>query len=78
MANVKVYSTPTCPYCKRAKSLLDANGIDYETVDVSQDDQAIKEMMDKTGQMSVPVLDIDGELVIGFDKSKISELLGLS
>lgn len=78
MANVKIYSTPTCPYCKKAKQLLDSNGIDYVSVDVSGDEEAMKEMVDKTGQMSVPVLLINGELVVGFDKKKIAELLDIS
>ena len=74
---VKVYSTPTCPYCIRAKQFLKENNVAFEDVDVSTNQQTAQEMMDKSGQMAVPVLDINGEVVIGFDKEKISQLLGL-
>ena len=75
MATIKIYSTPTCPWCKKAKAYLDEKGITYESVDVSSDDKAQKEMIDKSGQMGVPVIDIDGKIVIGFDKEKIDEIL---
>lgn len=75
--NVKVYSTPTCPYCVRAKQFLKDNHIVFDDIDVSADTDKAQEMMDKSGQMGVPVLDIDGEIVIGFDKDRIRELLGI-
>jgi glutaredoxin-like YruB-family protein len=74
---VKVYSTPTCPYCKMAKSFLDESGIKYSDVDVSSDRQAADEMIQKSDQMGVPVLDIGGTIVIGFDKEAIKAALGL-
>jgi len=74
---VKIYSTPTCPYCIRAKQFLKENGIAFEDVDVSRDASAGEEMIQKSGQMGVPVLDIDGEIIIGFDKEKIIQALGL-
>jgi len=74
---VKVYSTPTCPYCIRAKQFLKENNISFEDVDVSLDSQAAEEMVEKSGQMGVPVLDIDGEIIVGFDKERIKEALGL-
>jgi glutaredoxin-like YruB-family protein len=74
---VKIYSTPTCPYCKMAKEYLKKNNIAFENIDVSTDQNAAKEMVDKSGQMGVPVLDIDGEIIVGFDKPKISAKLGL-
>ena len=77
MANIKIYSTPTCPWCKKAKAYLDEKGIAYTSVDVSSDDVAQKEMIEKSGQRGVPVIDIDGKIVIGFDKKKIDEILGL-
>jgi len=77
MANIKIYSTPTCPWCKKAKAYLDEKGIAYTSFDVSSDEVAQKEMIEKTGQMGVPVIDIDGQVVIGFDKPKIDEILGL-
>ncbi len=72
---IKIYSTPTCPYCKMAKSFLTERGLEYDDVDVSADRQAAEEMVDKTGQMGVPVLDIDGTVIIGFDKDAIEAAL---
>jgi glutaredoxin 3 len=74
---VKVYSTPTCPWCIRTKQFLKENNIEFEEIDVSGDQQALEEMTRKTGQMGVPVLDIDGEIIIGLDKEKIKQALGL-
>ncbi|MDD4980184.1 MAG: glutaredoxin family protein [Candidatus Omnitrophica bacterium] len=75
--NVRVYSTPTCPWCIRAKQFLKDNNIIFEDKDVSTDHQAADEMVRKSGQMAVPVLDIGGEIIVGFDKEKIKALLGL-
>jgi len=77
MAQVKIYSTPTCPYCKIAKQFLTENKIQFEDIDVSTNQAAAQEMINKSGQMGVPVLDIDGSIIIGFDKGKISKALGL-
>ncbi|MDD5097728.1 MAG: glutaredoxin family protein [Candidatus Omnitrophica bacterium] len=75
--SIKVYSTPTCPWCIRAKQFLKDNHIDFQSIDVSADQVAADEMMKKTGQMGVPVLDIDGEIIVGFDKEKIKQSLGI-
>jgi glutaredoxin 3 len=77
MANVKVYSTPTCPWCKKAKAYLTEKGIGFESIDVSSDEKAQKEMIDKSGQMGVPVLDIGGKIIIGFNVGEINNALGL-
>jgi glutaredoxin 3 len=77
MANIKIYSTPTCPYCTMAKDFLKKHNISYEDFDVARDAEKREEMMSKTGQMGVPVIDIDNEIIIGFDEKKISKLLGL-
>lgn len=74
---VKIYSTPTCPWCIRTKEFLKDNNITFEDVDVSSDQQAAEEMVQKSGQMGVPVLDIEGEIIIGFDKERIKTALGL-
>ena len=74
---VKVYSTPTCPYCIRAKEFLKENNIAFENIDVSSNDAAAEEMVQKSGQMGVPVLDIDGEIIVGFDRERIKQALGL-
>ena len=75
--NVIVYSTPTCPYCVRTKDYLKANNVDFKDIDVSQDQAAGQEMVQKSGQMGVPVVDIEGEVIVGFDKEKIKSSLGL-
>ena len=75
--SVKVYSTPTCPWCIRAKQFLKENNIEFQNLDVAGDQKAADEMMAKTGQMGVPVLDIDGEIIVGFDKDRIKQSLGL-
>jgi len=77
MANVKVYSTPTCPYCKMAKSYLAEKNITFEDIDVSVNQPAAQEMISKSGQMGVPVIDIDGKVIVGFDKAKINQSLGI-
>lgn len=75
--SVKVYSTPACSWCVRVKQFLKENNIVFEDVDVSSNQQAAEEMIQKSGQMGVPVLDIDGEIIVGLDKEKIKEALGL-
>jgi glutaredoxin-like YruB-family protein len=72
---VKIYSTPTCPYCIRAKSYLDAKGLSYENIDVAKDKQGLEEMVKISGQMGVPVIVVDGEIIMGFDKARLEELL---
>lgn len=74
---VKVYSTPTCPYCVTLKTFLEGHGIVFEDIDVSQDEKAREEMIKKSKQMGVPVVDIDGQIIVGFDKEKISQLLSI-
>lgn len=73
--SVTVYSTPTCPWCARAKAYLKELGVDYDEKDVSVDVAAAREMVRLSGQMGVPVISIDGNIVIGFDKRRIDELL---
>ncbi len=77
MSQVKVYSNPTCPYCKMAKQFLADNNILFQDMDVSSSQSLAQEMISKSGQMGVPVLDIDGQIVVGFDKGKIKQLLGI-
>jgi len=77
MAEVTVYSTKTCPWCVKAKEFLKQNKIKFEDKDVSADDKARNEMIKKTGQMGVPVIDINGEIIIGFDVERIKEALKL-
>jgi glutaredoxin-like YruB-family protein len=72
---VKVYSTPTCPYCVTLKEFLKEKGIDFEDIDVSQNREELENMIKKSGQMGVPVVEIDNEVVVGFDREKIIQLL---
>lgn len=78
MAKVTIYSTPTCPYCKQAKDFLKQNNIKYTEIDVSSDEKKAQEMIEKSGQMGVPVLDIDGQIIIGFDKAAMKKALGIA
>ncbi len=74
---VKVYGTPTCVFCPMVKDFLKEHGVDFEEIDVSADEQAFEEMKEKTGQMGVPVVMVGDEAVVGFDRQKLSRLLGL-
>ena len=76
MNTIKIYTTPTCAYCKMAKEYFKSKNLSYEEYDVSKDIPRQKEMIDKTGQFGVPVIDINGKIVIGFDKPKIDQLVG--
>jgi glutaredoxin 3 len=76
-SDVTVYSTPTCPWCARAKEFLKDNNIEFNDVDVSTDHEKAKEMVEKSGQMGVPVIDINGTIIIGFDQEKIKAELGI-
>lgn len=74
---VKVYSTPTCPYCKLTKDFLKEKGIAFAEIDVASDSAAANEMVKKSGQMGVPVVDIDGQIIVGWNKNALEEALGL-
>jgi glutaredoxin-like YruB-family protein len=77
MAEVNVYSTPTCPWCKRAKQFFTENGVEFKDFDVAAAVAARKEMIDKSGQLGVPVIEIDGEIIIGYDEPKLKKALAL-
>ena len=74
---IKIYSTPTCPHCKEAKKFFQEKGLPFTDINVAEDLKARKELIDK-GQMAVPVIDIDGEWVVGFDRKKMEQKLGLA
>lgn len=76
-AAVIVYSTPSCPYCHMAKEFLEENKIAFKEINVAEDDKAREEMIKKSGQLGVPVLDINGKIIIGFDRDEIKEALGI-
>lgn len=75
MKEVKIYSTPSCHFCHMAKDYFDDNNINYTDFNVAEDAEKRTEMVEKTGQMGVPVIDIGGEIIIGFNEAKIKELL---
>ena len=77
MPKVKVYSTPTCPYCDILKQFLKDNGVEFESIDVSQSPEAQQHLLVKTGKMAVPVTEIDDQAVVGFDRARIVQLLNL-
>ena len=74
---VKVYSTPTCHWCAKAKGFLKQNHISFEDIDISNDENAAEVIVKKSGQMGVPVLDIDGTIIVGFDQEAIKKALGI-
>lgn len=78
MANIKIYTTQYCAYCKMAKEYFKSKNIPYEEYDVGADASKREEMLKKSGQFGVPVIDIDGNIVVGFDRSKINQLLGIN
>jgi glutaredoxin-like YruB-family protein len=75
MAKIIVYSTSTCPYCVMAKQWLKEKKVEFEDINVGTNQEKAKEMIQKSGQMGVPVLDINGEIIIGFDRTKIENAL---
>jgi len=77
MPKVTVYSTATCPFCTMAKDFLKQNKIEFQDIDVSADQDSLRIMMKKSGQTGVPVIDIDGKIIIGFNEPAIKQALGL-
>ena len=74
---IRVFSSPFCVYCATLKQFLKEHNIEFEDIDVLQDKEGAQEMIEKTQQMSIPVIEINGEFILGFNKKRISELLGI-
>ncbi len=74
---VRLFTTPVCPYCYTLKEFFKDNNIEFEEVDIASNEKARKEVIEKSGQMGAPVIDINGEFVVGFDREKIVKLLGI-
>ena len=74
---VKIYTTPTCVYCRMAKDFFNQHNVQYEEHNVMADLKVREEMVSKSGQMGVPVIDVGGEMIIGFDKERLMELLDI-
>jgi glutaredoxin-like YruB-family protein len=77
MTNIKVYSTPTCPYCVMAKDFLKQNKVKFKDIDISKNQKAADEMVRKTHQYGVPVIEVDGKIIVGFDKDALKKALKL-
>lgn len=77
MKKVIIYSTPTCHYCKIAKEFFKEKGVIYEEHDVASDIEQRKVMVDKSGQLGVPVIDIEGQIIVGFDEATVAGALGI-
>ncbi|MEM4714169.1 MAG: glutaredoxin family protein [Candidatus Nanoarchaeia archaeon] len=73
---IRLFTTPYCPYCKLAEDFFIKNGITFEKVDVSENEEALNEMVQLSGQMGVPVIQIDGNVLVGFNEQKLKKLLG--
>lgn len=73
--HVKIYTTTHCPYCSMAKEFFKKNNVKYEEINVELDEKAAEEMIDKSGQMGVPVIDVDGKIIVGFDKPALEKAL---
>ncbi len=78
MAHVTIYTTPSCVFCKKAKAFFNQHNVAYTEKDVSSDQAAVEEMVQKSGQMGVPVIDIDGSIIVGFDESALREVLHIT
>jgi glutaredoxin 3 len=76
--NVIIYSTPTCHFCGLSKEFFKENGVTYREFNVANDTEKRQEMVEKSGGMAVPVIDIDGEIIVGFDKEKLEKALELA
>ncbi|MDK2953684.1 MAG: glutaredoxin 3 [Kosmotoga sp.] len=74
---VTVYSTPSCPWCRKAKQYFKSLGIPFKDIDVSKNQKKAEEMYRKSGQMGVPVITIGNQVIVGFDKTKIDKILGI-
>jgi len=72
---IKIYTTPTCPYCQLAKDFFQEKNLEFEEINVALDQEALKEMVYKSGQMGVPVIDIDGKIFAGFNRPEIEKFL---
>lgn len=77
MANVTIYTTPTCHFCHQAKEFFKENNIEYTEKDVAADLDARREMVEKTGQLGVPVIEVDEKIMVGYDHDTLAEALGM-
>ncbi len=76
-SKVKVYTTTTCPWCVKTKEFLKANNVKYEDINVAADEKSRNEMFEKSGQFGVPVTDVNGTIIVGYDKEALKKALSL-
>lgn len=76
--NITVYTTSSCPYCYQLKDFLDKNKIEYKEVDIGNNQKIAEEIVQKSGQMAVPITEIDGEIIVGFDEIKFKKRLNIN
>lgn len=77
MTKVKVYSTPTCPYCTKVKEFLKEHKIEYDEINVAEDKEAAEKMVEKSGQMGVPVIEVGNTIIVGFDRDALKKALDI-
>ena len=70
---IKVYSTPSCPWCKKTREWMKGKKIKFTDIDITEEDEDREEMIEKSGQLAVPVIDVNGEIIVGFDTKKIEQ-----
>lgn len=75
MTKVRIYSTPICPFCKRAKEFFKKHNVEYEDINVAENEKARDEMVEKSGQMSVPVIEVEDKIIVGFDEQELRKTL---
>jgi len=75
MVSIKIYTTPECPWCKKTKEFLKKNKIKFSEINVSENEKAAKEMFKKSGQMGIPVIDVGGKIIVGFDEAELKTAL---
>jgi len=73
--NIKMYSTPFCKYCKLAKEIFNKKNLNFEEIDITQNQKLMEEMLKKSNEMTVPVFDINGQILVGFNRTKLEEAL---
>lgn len=78
MPKIKIYTTPTCVYCNKAKELFKNFGLNFEEINVAENENAAYEIMQKTGQMAVPIIEIEDKIIVGFKESEIKKILNLA
>ena len=74
---VKVYTTPTCPYCYTLKEFLKEHNIEFEDIDITKDEKVKDDIIKRSGAIGAPIIEVDGEIIVGFDRAKIVKLLGI-